>query len=329
MDQYITERESVKRKALNATRTAIKAHILPELGAIQVTALTKRDIQQWFDKVASTAPRQRTGFVKIKVMVEHTVNGIRVQRLRDRATDVQLPQSYRENVSLDGDALRKRQATANRILTILKAALNFAHDREYVASKDAWVNVKPFRQVDKAKVRFMTNVEVSALLNATEDDFRSLVRGALLTGCRYGELANLRVKHFDAKQEQVFIAESKNGESRHVELNGQGVELFQALTTGRSGEDRIFERSNGSHWKPSEQKRYIDRACKLAAIEQVTFHILRHTYASHLVSAGVPLLTVAHQLGHKDTRITAKHYAHLSRQHVRDSIRQHLPAFAV
>ena len=329
MAQYVTERENVKRKALKATRTAINAHILPQLGAIQVAALTKRDVQQWFTSLATTAPRQRTGFVKIKVMVEHTVNGVRVQRLRDRATDVPLPQSYREHVTNDADALRKRQATANRILTVLKAALNFAHDRELVTSKDAWVNVKPFRQVDQAKVRFMSSAEVSALLTASDDDFKVLVRAALLTGCRYGELAHLRVKHFDSKQEQVFIAESKNGESRHVELNKEGIDLFQALAANRSAEDRMFLRSNGSAWKPSEQKRYIDRACKAAKVERVTFHILRHTYASHLVMAGVPLLTVAHQLGHKDTRITAKHYAHLSRQHVRDSIRQHLPAFGV
>jgi len=53
-------------------------------------------------------------------------------------------------------------------------------------------------------------------------------------------------------------------------------------------------------------------ACEAAKISPaVTFHELRHTYASTLAQRGVDLLTISKLLGHADVRITARHYAHL------------------
>ena len=51
--------------------------------------------------------------------------------------------------------------------------------------------------------------------------------------------------------------------------------------------------------------------CEKAKIERLTFHELRHTYASALVNRGVPLVFVAAQLGHRDTKMVEKHYGHL------------------
>ncbi len=48
---------------------------------------------------------------------------------------------------------------------------------------------------------------------------------------------------------------------------------------------------------------------------------LRHTYASHLAMAGVPMFVLAKNLGHADTRMTEKHYAHLSRDNLAEAIR--------
>jgi hypothetical protein len=53
----------------------------------------------------------------------------------------------------------------------------------------------------------------------------------------------------------------------------------------------------------------------------VSFHILRHTHASRLAMRGVPMAVIAEQLGHKDVKVTGKHYAHLSPGYVADTIR--------
>jgi integrase len=61
----------------------------------------------------------------------------------------------------------------------------------------------------------------------------------------------------------------------------------------------------------------------------VNFHILRHTYASYLAMAGVPMAVIARQLGHADTRMTEKHYAHLAPSYVAQTIRANFPVFGL
>jgi integrase len=301
MDDYLVDRERVKRKRLDRTRGIIQAHILPLLGHIDVSKLTHGRVKAWRDAIAEAPPRVRT---------------------RQGAK-----QAYRDIEANDPDAMRKRQATANRILTVLKAALNFAHESRRVSSKASWEAVKPFRGVDLPKVRFLTPHEVTALTKACEPDFKVIVKAALLTGCRYGELTALRVGAFDSDSKSIFVEKSKNGTARHVVLNDEGAAFFSQLTKGREVLAEMFFRANGKPWKTSEQKRPMDKACIESDVSGVTFHILRHTYASQAVMNGVPVAVVAEQLGHKDTRITERHYAHLCRSYKQEIIRTNLPSF--
>ena len=67
-------------------------------------------------------------------------------------------------------------------------------------------------------------------------------------------------------------------------------------------------------------------ACERAKIKPaVSFHVLRHTHGSTLAMRGVPMGVIAEQLGHADTRMTEKHYAHLAPSYVADTIRAHFP----
>ena len=68
----------------------------------------------------------------------------------------------------DVETQRRRRSSANRVLTILKAALNHAYDEGKVASNDAWGRrVKPYRAVDVARLRFLTVAEARRLINAS------------------------------------------------------------------------------------------------------------------------------------------------------------------
>jgi hypothetical protein len=62
-------------------------------------------------------------------------------------------------------------------------------------------------------------------------------------------------------------------------------------------------------------------------IPPITFHDLRHTYASILAMKSVPLQVISAMLGHSDTRITHKHYAHLMPSYIAEVIREYLPDF--
>jgi integrase len=83
-------------------------------------------------------------------------------------------------------------------------------------------------------------------------------------------------------------------------------------------------------WGRSHQQRPLNDASKIAKISPpVTFHVLRHTHASHLAMNGVGLGVIAAQLGHADTRMTEKHYAHLAPSYVADTIRAHFPTLGI
>jgi integrase len=239
-------------------------------------------------------------------------------RLRTRPG---LAQKHRE-ADTSPEAIRRRRSTANRVLTILKAALNHAHQEGKCASDDAWRTVRAFREADAAKLRYLSDDEARRLTNACPADFRALVTAALLIGCRYGELAAMTVDDFNPDAGTVRVRTSKSGKPRHVVLTQEGRDFVARLAAGKPGSTRLFLRTNEKPWAKSEQQRPLATACAAARIEPVVnFHGLRHTYASRLAMRGVPLAVIAAQLGHSDTRMVEKHYGHLSPSYVADTVR--------
>jgi len=74
-----------------------------------------------------------------------------------------------------------------------------------------------------------------------------LVRAALLTGCRYGELVRLKVNDFHARQGLIYLRETKNGKPRSVPLTQEGIDFFGQATIGKLGDELIFTHDNGHH----------------------------------------------------------------------------------
>jgi integrase len=206
-------------------------------------------------------------------------------------------------------------------LSILKAALNQAHDDGRVATTDAWAQVKAYRGVDSARLRYLSDDEARRLVNACRADFRQLVTAALLTGCRFGELAAVSTEDFNSDSGTITIRTSKSGKPRHVVLTDEGREFFTGIRIGADADLPLLTKANGRPWSASDQQRPLVAACSAAHVAAITFHGLRHTYASRLVMKGVPLPVVAAQLGHSDTRMVEKHYGHLAPTYVADTVR--------
>ena len=68
----------------------------------------------------------------------------------------------------DPEVVRKSQCSANRVWTVLRAALNLAFNEGKVSSDKEWRRVKPFKDVDKAKTRYLTLAECERILNAAD-----------------------------------------------------------------------------------------------------------------------------------------------------------------
>jgi len=306
LDAYFADRERRGSKGLAKDRAAARARILPALGDMELAKLTTKRIRDWHTGLATAPKLVRTSRIVKKAQ-------------KRRAVDAK-----------DADAVRARRATANRTLTVLKAALNHAFHDGRIVTDEAWRKVKPFREADAPVVHFLSEDECRRMVIACDGAFRSLVRAALLSGCRYGELTRMRARDFNAEAGTITVRESKSGKPRHVALTDEGQSLFAELTAGHTGREPIFIRDDGKAWGPSHQQRPLDAASARAKIEPAaTFHILRHTYASALAMHGVPMGVIAAQLGHSDTRMTEKHYAHLSPNYVAETVRAALPALGI
>jgi integrase len=206
---------------------------------------------------------------------------------------------------------------------VLKAALNAAV-REARTRNAAFRDVKPFKSVDAARKRYLTDDEAKRLVNAVDPAFRPLVQAALLTGARYGDLRKARVRDFDVQAGLLTFPSPKGGRAHRAYLDADGVALCKRAATGKRAGDLLFPRTDGRAWGPSEQARPLAAACEAASIERATFHDLRRTYGARLARQGVQMAVIAEALGHADLRMTMKHYAHLAPSYVADTIRQHI-----
>ncbi len=290
------------RKSHTDTLFVINAHILPLLGRRIVSELTTRDIKEWHTKLAAQPPRKRTPTGE--------------------------PQAFLDPPTTKAGE-KSRKATANRILTVLKSILNKAFHDELVEDDTPWRRVKPFGNVDEPLTRFLSEAEAIRLINACPPNFRQLVKAALFTGARYGELVRMRVSHLNKDTHMVLItAEAKSGKGRHVPLSAQGVSFFSEAVSGNAESEHIFLKDDGKPWGDGHQARPMRAACEAANIRPpVGFHELRHTYASLLAQAGADLLTISKLLGHADTRVTSRHYAHLCDKTLSNAVRTLLPGF--
>lgn len=302
LDSYLSHARG-RQKSYRDTEITVERLIRPELGAIRVADLTADRIRRWHVKLASTAPRLRT-----------------------RKGEEQQFSTAEANE----DFKRRRKSTANRILTVLKAALNRAFREEMVDDDKAWRRVEAFGDANSVRVGFIDVIEAQRLIGVCQPDFRRLVEAALQTGCRYGELCRLKVGDFNPAVGTLVIRVSKTGQPRHIVLTDEGVEFFASIAEGRSGNDTMLVKSNGEAWAESHQSRPMAEACRRAKISPpIGFHALRHTWASLAVMNGVPLMVIAKNLGHVDTRMVERHYGHLAPSFVAEAIRAGAPRFGL
>ena len=301
LDIYFAHIESLGQPVAENISKA-RVHIRPELGSWALADLTAARLRRWLDGVAKSPAQKRPKDGK--------------------------PQ-YHEAPKTEEDK-RKRRNTGNRILTLLKAALNHAFDEKHVNSRDEWGRrLKPLTDADAPRVRYFEMDECRRLLNAADADFRPLLRAALETGARYGELSRLEVGDFHADSGTLAIRKSKTHKARNITLTDEGVAFFKAHCAGKSKTARMFLKADGSPWLKSNQAEPMKEACTRGRVEPAGFHTTRHTWASHSVMAGMPLLLVARNLGHKDTRQVERTYGHLAPSYVTDMIKAHAPKYAV
>jgi site-specific recombinase XerD len=149
------------------------------------------------------------------------------------------------------------------------------------------------------------------------DPDRLMVRTTYACGLRIGEVVRLRVAAIDSRRGVFLVRQGKGRKDRQVPLSPQLLQELRAYWQRYRPRDWLFP-GVGPHGHRSitALQRRVTRAVRgLGWSKRVSLHTLRHSYATHLLEAGVDVVTVQHLLGHRDLQTTAR-YLHVSTRHL-------------
>jgi len=211
----------------------------------------------------------------------------------------------------------RKPATVNRITSCLRHMITQGQKWEMVDEETAKrvKSVKLLKE-DNKRLRFLTLEECHRLIDCCQKHLKPIVTIALHTGMRRGEILSLKWEQVDLKHGFILLDISKNGERREIPINTTLEYLFKEIP--HSAESMyVFAGKNGNPL--TDIKNSFHAALSKAGILDFRFHDLRHTFASHLVMAGVDLTSVKELLGHKDITMTLR-YSHLAPGHKRKAV---------
>lgn len=208
-----------------------------------------------------------------------------------------------------------RPATVNRELVFLSGVFSEAERRGYVERNP----VRGIAHLPERndKLRWLTVEEEGKLLAYCPAFLRPIVLLAIHTGMRRGEILNLKRVDLNFTDGLIRVADTKNHKARYIPMNAKAREILEQ-TPEVLGVPFVFV-------NPDTGDRYVDtthaflRACRRAGITGLRFHDLRHTFASRLAQAGVPLNNIRELMGHGSMQMVLR-YAHLSPNCLRDAV---------
>ncbi len=201
--------------------------------------------------------------------------------------------------------------TIQKDVSTLRALLNKAHREELL---DRMPRI-PKLQKYKPRTRWINQTEEEALVANAAPHLIPLIRLAVNTGGRRGELLSLKWQNVDFANRQIIFVETKNGDDRPIKLCERAYKTLLNLEPKDFGSVFTYKGKAIKSVKTS-----FDKARSKAGLSDVRFHDLRHTFASRLVQGGLPLYDLMHLMGHKSLDMVQR-YAHLAPDYQKDAMR--------
>jgi len=206
--------------------------------------------------------------------------------------------------------------TVNNALAVLSKMLRYAKDLDLI---DDPPRVRLLK-APKPGFDFLDFEEADQLLDGASynREWYAMIFFTLRTGVRYGELCELRWADVNLKAGRLMVRRSyyrgnvttpKGGREREIPLSPKTLEFLKRHRHLKG--ELIFCKPDGGRRIARRADVAIKRCCRKAGLREISWHVLRHTFASHLVMNGVPIKTVQELLGHATIEMTMR-YAHLS-----------------
>lgn len=198
--------------------------------------------------------------------------------------------------------------TINRDIEVLRKMFNIAIQNGWII-KNPCTGITKLRQENKLE-RYLTPEEEIRLINACNGrltHLKSIIQFALNTGMRKEEILGLTWKCINFENKKITLLDTKNGKKRFIPINSVVMSILKDAYKNKICEYVFVNHATQTRY--SDFKRSFNALCKKANIENFRFHDLRHTSATRMVGAGVPITMVKDILGHADIHTTMR-YAH-------------------
>jgi integrase len=209
---------------------------------------------------------------------------------------------------------RKRAAsTVNRDMAVFRAALAKVLSPGAPNSEAAWQEaLKAAPNANGRRTLYLDRSQRRKLLEKTDAEAAPFVRALCLLPLRPGALAALTAGDFDKRTAELTIGKDKTGKPRRIQLPQEAAKLLTAQAKNKLPGAALLMRANGTAWNKDSWKLPIAAAVKAAALPaEATAYTLRHSTITDLVSAGLPLLTIA-QISGTSAEMIERHYGHLA-----------------
>jgi site-specific recombinase XerD len=244
-----------------------------------------------------------------------------------RPADSILPSDISKWLQEGVDEWEWEPSTCNRYKAVFSKVFKLALADGKVKSNPA--RLVPQRKESPGRLRFLQDeeeVRLREVILKNRPYCMYQLDIALNTGMRLTEQFTIETPQIDRRLHQIHLDMTKNGSAREVLLNSAAQEAIERLLAERKKLGISFpslffyQNRHTKKFEPiSNPREWFRSAVEEARIENMTWHILRHTFASRLVMAKVPLKTVQELMGHKTIAMTAR-YAHLSPGHKTEAL---------
>ena len=264
----------------------------------------------------------------------YQINTLSIEQYRKGRKDAQVAGKWDEEKKKRIEKERSN-VSVNRELEVLRHMLNKAVE---------WgmLDENPFNRFKESvffeemndRVRFLDKDEINKLLDVSPPYLANIIRAAIFTGLRKGDLLKMKWEDVDLERGLLSYRENKKkGKQGTKYLNKDMLDLLMGIPTGKSKyifngplpkkkDDKEYVALPDPDGKPlKDVKRSFSTALRKAGIADFHFHDLRHTSASHLLMRGASLKTVQEHLGHTTLAMTQR-YSHLSRDFQREEIQR-------
>ena len=284
-----------------------------------LSASEKRKIT--FEKLKEKYCELQRGHHAFEVSKKHFVNAVsdffKNRRLfQITPWDIEQFKKQRKETPVRGGKIRS-DVSVNRELEVLRHMLNKAVEWGMLDENPFTRFRDPiFFEERNDRVRFLEEDEIKRLLDASPLYLANLIKGAIFTGLRKGDLFNLKWSDVNLERGFLNYREQKKREKLGFKyLNGDMIGLLMEIPKGES--DFIFLGPDGRPLR--DIKRSFHTALKKAGIKDFRWHDLRHTSASHLLMRGASMKAVQEHLGHTTIAMTQR-YSHLSRDFQKEEV---------